>query len=84
MYIAHTDCRRMLGPGAKSGDPKGLKKNQKQTSEMLVGVALSLTPFTPDSHLLQRVAHFDPLSLHGRFSRSSGCIGVAAQITHLI
>lgn len=70
----------MLGPGAKSGDPKGLKK----MSEMLVGVALSLTLFTPDSHLLQRVAHFNPLSLYGWFSRSSGCIGVAAQITHLI
>lgn len=80
MYIAHTDCREDTWPKSHGRHSQRPPKR----SDMLVGVALSLTPFIPDSHLLQRVAQFDPLSLYGRFGGSSGCISVAAQITHLI
>ncbi|TNN28165.1 hypothetical protein EYF80_061686 [Liparis tanakae] len=41
-------------------------------------------PVSPASHLLQRVAQFDSLSLHGRLSRTSGGVGVTAEVTHLI
>ncbi len=51
---------------------------------MLVLVAFSPAPFRLDSHLLQRVAHFNPLSLYSWFSRPSGRISVAAQVAHLI
>lgn len=40
--------------------------------------------FGLDSHLLQRLAHFDPLPLHRRFGDFSGRIGVAAHAAHLV
>lgn len=52
--------------------------------EMLVLVAFSLDLLGLDSHLLQRVAHFNPLSLYSWFSRPSGRISIAAQVAHLI
>lgn len=88
MYIAHTDCRR-----TQCARPKKAAASQRAPEatlvspfqgEMLVVVAFSPAQFRPDSHLLQRVAHFNPLSLYCRFSRPSGRISITAQVTHLI
>lgn len=78
MYIAHADCRRtekLLHPKNKEGP----KREREREKEMPVYVALRL-----DSHLLQRVAYFNALSLYSWFSGSSGRVGIAAQVTHLI
>ncbi len=51
---------------------------------MLVLVSFSSSLLRLDSHLLQRVAHFNPLSLYCWFSRPPGCISITAKVTHLI
>lgn len=51
--------------------------------EMLLCGTLA-PPFGPDSHLLQRLTHFNPLSLYSWFGGPSGRIHIAAQLAHLI
>lgn len=79
LYTLHTltaEGRSVLGPKATLGS--------SFQGEMLVDVAFSPALFGLDSHLLQRVAHFNPLSLNSWFSRSSGRVSITAQVAHLI
>lgn len=68
--------RSVLGTEATVGSPF--------QGDVLVLVAFGPAPVRLDSHLLQRVAHFDPLSLYSWLGRPSGCISITAQVTHLI
>lgn len=82
----------MLGPQAAAAAAAAASKREAQEplyshlfqGEMQVLEAFGPAPLGANSHLLQGVAYFDPLSLDGRLSRPSRRICIAAQVAHLI
>lgn len=81
IYIAPSESRRTLWAATRRGPQKALQGFFSMERCWSLGLC---PPVGPDSHLLQRLTHFNPLSLDSRFSRPSGHIHIAAQLAHLI
>ena len=84
MYISSADDRRRLcarPPEREAPEPLHSHLFQVETQVL---EAFCPAPLGANSHLLQGVAYFDPLSLDGRLRGPSRRVCVAAQVAHLI